>query len=134
MWYPLSFSPQNELLCTVTVFISPSSGCLSCVIHVVCPIEIIYNFSVTGMFCVCVCDIPSCLVKVRDIRTPSKTLQFIGNKYHVISLLHVSALMGHQRVDGTTKLLPLMYCYSRTHIGLLGPKHVAYWKQNIVLQ
>ena len=113
-------------------------GSLSCVMHVLYPIEIIYNFSVTGILCVCVfvfvCDIPSYLVNVHDIRTPSKTLQFIGNKYHVLRVLHVSAIMGHQRADGTSKLPTLMYCYSRTHIGLFGPKHVAYWKQNIVLQ
>jgi len=109
------------------MFISTSSGCLSCVIHVVYPIDIIYNISVTGMFCVC-------LVKVRDIRTLSKTLQFIGSKYRILSLLHVSALIGHHRADLTTKLPPLMYFYSRTHIGLLGPKHVAYWKQNVALQ
>jgi len=54
--YLLSLSPQNELLLTVTVIISTSSGCLSCVMHVIYPIELIYNFSVTGIYmCVCVC-------------------------------------------------------------------------------
>jgi len=70
-----------ELLCTVTVFVSTPSGCLSCIIHVVYPTElrVIYNFAVTGMFCVSVNDIPSCLVNVHGTRTPSKTLQFVGN-------------------------------------------------------
>jgi hypothetical protein len=71
--------------------------------HVVYPIElrVIYNFEVTGMFCVCVCvcvnDFPSSLVNVRDTRTPSK------KQYHILSVLHVSAVIGNQRAYGTTK-------------------------------